>query len=849
MENSLNKDDDKRTETGSDTEEIEPKLKYYRVRCDLKSILTQDAVSCLAVHTKFMCIGTQWGLVYLLDHQGNRIETKKLRVHTVAVNCISIDANGDYIASCSDDGKVYINGLYSSTNDHDIAVGRLVRSVAIDPNYHKSGSGRRFLIGDERLVLYEKTFFSRLKMTVLCEVSHEGGVKTIKWSPEGNLVAWATHIGFRIFDIAAKTSLGLIKWSRSTVIDLKCNFCWKDKSTLLVGWADTVRVCAIKEKLSPQPTDISGFLVQLIYTFQTDFYVCGVGPLGDLLVVLGYQKEGPPERPQLHVIEPSTEEYKDICSDTLSLRCYQEFVCTQYSLECLVEENRFVIVSPKDIAVAYPYDADDRIDWLIVHCKYDKALEAVSCENVSFARHTVLSVGQSYLDYLLSQKEYNAAAQLCHKILGNNIHLWIKEFQKFARVNQLRALSKYLPLVNDFPYLYDKVLLEYLKTDVEGFLDLIKEWPSNLYNVPFIQNAVLEQALTDQKSNLTLLESLAILYSHSGKHDKALAMYIKIQNKGVFELIRKYSLFKTAQEMPEGLMDLDAEQSIAVMLDLKNKEIDHETVTKKLEFNRKYLYLYLDALDRKFPKVAHKYHGQLVGLYADFASDKLLKFLQKSDHYPIQEALDICQKRRFHEERAYLLELIGNTKEALALITTVLGNAEKALDFCKKHDDRDLWEDLINFSLSRPSVITFLLNRIGTYIDPRILVEKIEPGKNVPGLKAALVKMMQDYNLQVSIHEGCKQILVSDYYDLHHHLVTTQQKGMLIKDGLRCGSCTRPINIKGSKVKDGMSSEVKDNSADILIFNCSHLFHAKCLPADEGCMMCSSQLPKLYKMK
>lgn len=57
-----------------------------------------------------------WGAIYLLDMQGNSIikdETegkervsKALLAHTVAVNQISIDSRGDYIASCSDDGKV-----------------------------------------------------------------------------------------------------------------------------------------------------------------------------------------------------------------------------------------------------------------------------------------------------------------------------------------------------------------------------------------------------------------------------------------------------------------------------------------------------------------------------------------------------------------------------------------------------------------------------------------------------------------------------------------------------------------------------------------------------------------------
>ena len=48
----------------------------------------------------------------MLDHQGNSVKNKVLRAHSVAVNQISIDAKGDYIASCSDDGKVFILHLF-----------------------------------------------------------------------------------------------------------------------------------------------------------------------------------------------------------------------------------------------------------------------------------------------------------------------------------------------------------------------------------------------------------------------------------------------------------------------------------------------------------------------------------------------------------------------------------------------------------------------------------------------------------------------------------------------------------------------------------------------------------------
>lgn len=65
------------------------------------------------------------------------------------------------------------------------------------------------ITGEDKLVLYEKTFLARLKTTILWEA--EGGVRSIAWTDQ--FVAWASDTGVRIYDLNAKCSLGLIKWT------------------------------------------------------------------------------------------------------------------------------------------------------------------------------------------------------------------------------------------------------------------------------------------------------------------------------------------------------------------------------------------------------------------------------------------------------------------------------------------------------------------------------------------------------------------------------------------------------------------------------------------------------------
>ena len=84
---------------------------------------------------------------------------------------------------------------------------RPVRAVALDPFYYKSGSGRRFVTGDDRLMLHEKVFLSRLKSTIVFE--GEGFITNIKW--RGRFLAWASTTGVRVFDMAIRRVISVVK--------------------------------------------------------------------------------------------------------------------------------------------------------------------------------------------------------------------------------------------------------------------------------------------------------------------------------------------------------------------------------------------------------------------------------------------------------------------------------------------------------------------------------------------------------------------------------------------------------------------------------------------------------------
>jgi hypothetical protein len=73
-----------------------------------------------------------------------------------------------------------------------------------------------------------------------------------------------------------------------------------------------------------------------------------------------------------------------------------------------------------------------------------------------------------------------------------------------------------------------------------------------------------------------------------------------------------------------------------------------------------------------------------------------------------------------------------------------------------------------------------LLENVGAEIDPIRLIRRIKNGLEIPGLKPALIKILHDFNLQISLLEGCQAILHGDSSDLAKRLHRDQTSGFLI---------------------------------------------------------------------
>jgi hypothetical protein len=79
-----------------------------------------------------------------------------------------------------------------------------------------------------------------------------------------------------------------------------------------------------------------------------------------------------------------------------------------------------------------------------------------------------------------------------------------------------------------------------------------------------------------------------------------------------------------------------------------------------------------------------------------------------------------------------------------------------------------------------------LLENVGVEISPIRLIRRIKNGLEIPGLKDALIKILQDFHLQISLLEGCQTIMNGDSADLSLQLQKNQTNGFFLTGMSNC---------------------------------------------------------------
>ncbi|XP_074350636.1 vacuolar protein sorting-associated protein 41 homolog isoform X2 [Apium graveolens] len=865
-------------EEEEEEEEDEPRLKYQRMGGSVPGILSANSASCIAVAQRLIALGTRAGSVHILDFLGNQV--KQFPAHGAAVTDLCFDIEGEYIASCSDDGSVVINSLF--TDDKlKFEYHRPMKAIALDPDYARNSS-KRFIVGGlAGHLYYNMKKWIGYRDQVL--QSGEGPIHEVKWKK--SLVAWANNEGVKVYDTVNDQHITYIERPRGSLRPtlLFPHLVWQDDSLLVIGWGTSVKIALIKSNQSSSTNKTYKHIqmssmnqVDILASFQNSYYISGIAPFGESLVVLAYipEKEGEKEitssnsshqRPEVRVVTWNNDK---LATDALPVHGFEHYKAKDYILAhapfsgssytggqwTAGDEPFYYIVSPKDIIIAKPRDAEDHISWLLEHGWHGKALAAVEAGKGSM--RLLDEVGSKYLDHLIGERNYAKAASLCPKLLQGSASAWERWVFHFAHLRQLPVLVPYVPTEN--PRLRNtayEVALVALATNMsfhKELLSTIKAWPPLIYSAVPVISAIEPQLNTSSMTD-ALKEALAEIYVIDAQYEEAFSLFADLLKPDLFEFIEKHNLHDTIREKVVQLMKVDCKRAVQLLIQQRESISPNEVVSQLMatkDDSRYFLHQYLHSLFEDDPHAGKDFHDMQVELYADHDPKVLLRFLRNCQHYKLMKAYEICVSRGLLREQVYILRRMGNPKQALVVIISELRDIKQAIEFVSMQHDDEMWEELIRQCIDRPEMVGVLLEHTVGNLDPLYIINIVPNGLEIPRLRDRLVKIITDYRTETSLRHGCNNILKADiinllikYYEDARRAIymsneedevrskrddnTTSQlmersmnmKTMGIKTktraGGRCCVCFDPFSIQ--------------NVSKIIAFYCCHAYHMTCL--------------------
>lgn len=890
-------DEDDGEDEDEDEDDYEPLLKYSRLGGSLHEIFSKgNCASALCVGERFLALGTHLGYLYILDFEGNIVKAgdKELSLspHTETINDISIDISGEFVASCSNDGKVVVTHLYGKDSTK-MEFTKTVKAVAIDPLYSRRTEKPICSGGKAGKLLVTKKGWFKSKQVTLDE--GEGAIHAIKWHK--NYISWANDQGIKVYDIGTEQRISkiarpdgaprpdmfrcCIQWVSNDPIYGRNDQNAEGVEKIIIGWGQQVQVIVMKDRINPETKQVRKVL-EILYTYKVDFFICGIAPYEQNLLILAYDDEqsdedenqksfkAPP--PELMIVHQNNG--KEIACDELTIKDYDRYFATDYRLEFNPQESTFYILSQKDIIIAKPRDADDHITFLVEHERYEEALRYAEEHESEIKVHSVKNLGKSNLNYLMSKGDYAEAARIVPAIAKDDKKTWEHWIFDFFHRNQLMAIIPQIPLQN--PQLdsrfYEMILNEFLNNDLNQFHDCIQKWPKNLYKpsviIARVEPQLREMEMSDKYPRETidkLKKSLISLYRHERQYEKALGLYFELGSPDLFDYIEEFKLYPSVKNRVIQLLDFDEVRGLELLVthpvdipvqDVVEQLKDEETSGRSLK--RLHLMKYLHDLDRKSKDQALPYHLLLVKLYAENDTAELCRFLKRSQSFNIDTAFQICEtylnihkdpedRNNLYKAHVFLHGSLGNNQQALQIIIHQLGDVDLAIEFVKDQQDKELWKDLINHSLKNGTFIAGLLDQIGEHIsdhiNPQELIKEIPEEMEIVDLKYKLAKIVGTYSLQKTLHERAQEILISDIKVLNQTLIQQQKKGIRVSQKTQCTVCKQTVSAQ----------------VPLISFFCGHCYHPKCYVhaagdpnADcyvTGCILCNQLDTKFQDRK
>lgn len=820
LEGSLQSDNDSNATDTTDSESIsdseseieEPRLKYSRIVQLPTLIYSKDALSTCLITDSLFVFATHSGMLHLTKSDFTPI--RSLRAHRASI--LSLSTDGHYLASASMDGTVVIGSI---TDEKEITASdfhRPLNAVSLDPNYKTT---KAFVSGGMagNVVYSERNWLGRRIDTNLYQ--GDNAIVAIYWI--GNLVIWMSDEGISVCSAFSKSVLLTIaRHDNSPRADLYTpRISVPETNLIYISWVNEIWVLKVSSQskksgtsaLFPSAASIRSLpnddAVEVISHLQLDWHISGIAPYDqDTIMLLCFPTHSSEQhpRPELKLIDKEFGE--ELYDDELSLKEYDRLGVNDYCLGYHALTGRYFLLSARDSVVAVKRDLNDRIQWLQEHELYREAWALAEKILEPLER---LDIGIKYLDQLLQLDKWSNAGYFLSQLLdsqtGLSLDVLKQEWEKwgyiFIKSGHMKYLADNLPLDLELSLdrkLYDSVLLDCLEHDHLKLGELLNKWSVKLFS-DFMIKTQLEDEISDDPTLLDLRKCLAKLYLATGEPSHAVNHLLHLSDPSVLEVISKFHLLPYVEKEIGNVLTVGIKDSvdkapidvirerthcaITMVVDGRHELVPHQVINALNQESPRLdviSFLYLEELTQKDPFAARGFADLQLKLSAQFDRPKLLGFL-KRNNYNLNSAVQLCEKLDYVQELVYLLGKVGQNDRALKLIIERLGDPAQAIEFAKEQNDKELWDELLNYSMERPLFIKALLIQSGTgAIDPMIIFQKMPSGMQISQFKDILIKLFIDKEVSLSLIQATFSIIENETRALSSDLRQSRLKGDMV---------------------------------------------------------------------
>lgn len=645
---------------------------------------------------------------------------------------------------------------------------------------------------------------------------------------------------------------------------------WNLKISVTRGREANALLSSGASLMLPSSSSIRSLAIEQSVTIESalrvDCLVAGIASFKeDTIIMLSYLPPPPATdeirrplapNPEIRLID--LESGNETYGDELSLKGFERLGMNDYYLcqHSDATSTKFLIISAKDGIVATERTLEDKISWLIEHHKLKDAWEISANVKTPAERYII---GLDWVESLIEEDHWDHAAETLETVqntyletspdlkgstdsteltdvqisVRDNWNVWGWIFSKAGHTDELAPRLPSMPVLSIEGKLYESILIGFIdEHKMDDLLFYLQKWPVALYDFSLVKRYIEDLLHDHPPQEANFRKTLANLYISFGDPISAAHHLLVLRDSSVLNLVSQCHLLpslladipdiltvslKSIEELkmaPLPIVRDTMANAISIVVQARHEVTPDFVVKEVMKRDMEVVaFLYLEQLTTVDSFASQNFGDLQARLYAEFDRPKLTGFFKKNNNYNLEVAAQICESRGYIPELVYLLGKVGQNKKALKLVLEELQDPEKAIDFAKQQNDQELWDEVLDYSVTRPSFMRSLLDRASGSIPPASIIARIPQHMEIPGLKAAIARIFYEHELVLSLNREILEIVNREAKTYAASLRAARTEGTMLDFSSVLDEKKQPTGLSYKKKK-----EMASNSAATSVY-------------------------------